>query len=220
VDALLTQLLRPTPPLPAYPPTPTFGTIGLGNSWWIFLVVFLAVTASWAGVPAIGGLAAGTAGALASQGQLGLAAVITVVVLAGELGGLIGYSIGLRWGRSLVERPGKRQESRERALASAEHLYARWGRLAVFVTPAIFSGTAAMRRREFVVWNFVAALGFACFTVGGAYGIGRLVTGHHAEKDLAVLVLGVSLGAGLYLGGRRLYRRREAHLQGDTIEQP
>jgi membrane protein DedA with SNARE-associated domain len=184
-------------------------TEGLASSWWIFLVLFLAVTASWAGVPAIGGAAAGAAGVLASQGKLGLAAVIAVVAIGGEAGGLLGYGIGIRWGRSLVERPGKRQESRRRALAKGETFYDRWGRLAVFVTPAIISGTAKMPHREFALWNFLAALGFALVTVAGAYGIGRLATGHHAVADVAILVLGVALGSGLYLVSRHLHRRRE-----------
>jgi membrane protein DedA with SNARE-associated domain len=192
------------------------GTAGTDNAWWILLVVFLAVTASWAGVPVIGGLAAGTAGALASQGKLGLAAVITIVAIAGEVGGLIGYRIGFRWGRSLVERPGRRQASREKALATGEHFYAKWGRFAVFVTPAIVSGTAGMRHREFAVWNFLAALGFAIFTVAGAYGIGRLVTGHHATEDIAILVLGIVFGLGLYELGKHVHRRREAELRASA----
>jgi membrane protein DedA with SNARE-associated domain len=187
-------------------------TVGLGSSWWVFLVVFMAVTASWAGVPVIGGLAAGTAGALASQGQLALAGVVAVVALGGEAGGLIGYRIGSRWGRFLIERPGKRQSARRNALAKGEQFYERWGRYAVFVTPAIISGTARMRHVEFAVWNFIAALGFALFAVAGAYGVGRLVTGHHAVEDLAILVLGIGFGFGLYEVGRRVHRRREASI--------
>jgi len=195
-------------------------TEGLANSWWILLVVFLAVTAAWAGVPIIGGIAAGTAGALASQGELGLAAVIVIVAIAGELGGLIGYRIGFRWGRALVERPGKRQESREKALASGERIYAKWGRLAVFVTPAIISGTAGMRHRQFVVWNFVAALGFALFTVAGAYGIGRLLTGHHTARDILILVVGIGLGWLLYRVARHFHPRHQVDAHGQVGQTP
>lgn len=178
-------------------------------SWWVLPLVFVAVAASWAGVPAVGGLAAGTAGALASQGKVGLGLVVAVVTVAGEVGGLIGYKIGVRWGRSLVERPGKHQASREKALAGGERLYARWGRLAVFVTPAIVSGTAKMQYREFAVWNMIASFGFALFTVAGAYGIGRLVTGNHGVRDIAILVVGLGAGSVLYFAARRFHRRRE-----------
>jgi membrane protein DedA with SNARE-associated domain len=193
---------------------PMLATEGLADTWWIFLVLFLAVTAAWAGVPVIGGVAAGTAGALASQGKLGLSAVIVIVAIAGELGGLIGYRIGFRWGRSLVERPGKRLESREKALATGERIYAKWGRLAVFVTPAIISGTAGMRLRQFVVWNFVAALGFALFTVAGAYGIGRLLTGHHTTRDILILVVGIGVGWALYRVARHFHPRHPIDTDG------
>jgi membrane protein DedA with SNARE-associated domain len=80
----------------------------------------------------------------------------------------------------------------------------------VFVTPAIVSGTARMPHRQFVIWNFVDAVGFALFAVGGAYGLGRLVTGHHAIRDFAILVFGVALGA-LLLSLARRHRRSVAH---------
>ena len=60
-------------------------TEGFSQSWWIYVVVFLAVAAAWAGVPVIGGVAAATAGALASQGKLELAAVVAMVAVAGEV---------------------------------------------------------------------------------------------------------------------------------------
>jgi hypothetical protein len=69
---------------------------GLASTWWQYLLLFLAVTASWAGVPVIGTAALGAAAVAASQDKLDLAAVIAVAVLAGEAGGLGGYAIGRR----------------------------------------------------------------------------------------------------------------------------
>ena len=40
---------------------------GLGSTWWQYVLLFLAVAASWAGVPAIGTAALGAAGVAASQ---------------------------------------------------------------------------------------------------------------------------------------------------------
>ena len=118
----------------------------------------------------------------------------------------------------LLERPGKRQATRASALAKGERIYERWGRLAVFVTPAIISGTAKMRHREFALWNLLAVLGFALLTVAGAYGVGRVATGHHAARDLAILVLGIALGLGLYVLARRYHRAREDRLNEGTDE--
>src|SRR5262249_27109773 len=150
---------------------------GLGTTWWHYVVLFAAVAASWAGVPFIGATVAGAAGVAASQGELDLAAVIIVATAAGEVGGLIGYDIGFRWGRDLLDRPGKHQARRQNLMAEGERAYAKWGGLAVFLTPAIVSGTAKMRHARFAFWNLIASLGFAVSVTASAYGIGKLATG-------------------------------------------
>jgi membrane protein DedA with SNARE-associated domain len=164
------------------------------SSWWQYVLLFLAVAASWAGVPFIGATALGAAGAAASQGNLDLTAVVIVATAAGEAGGLLGYSIGNRWGRRLLERPGKHQAGRQKMVERGETAYARWGRLAVFFTPAIVSGTAKMKYGQFVLWNLLAAFGFAVSVGTSAYGIGRVVTGHDSLKDIGILVLGLVVG--------------------------
>src|SRR6516162_10703590 len=133
----------------------------MGSTWWQYLLLFLAIGASWAGVPFIGTAALGAAAVAASQDRLGLAAVIGVSVLAGEVGGLGGYAIGRRWGRRLLERPGRRQAGREKMMARGEKLYARWGWLAVFFTPAIVSGTANMPAYRFALFNLLDSLGWS-----------------------------------------------------------
>ena len=168
---------------------------GLGSTWWQYLVLFLAVAASWAGVPFIGTAALGAAAVAASQRRLDLAAVIVVATVAGEAGGIGGYAIGRRWGRRLLERPGRHRAGREKVEERGERLYARWGWLAVFVTPAIVSGTAKMRPYRFAVWNLLDSLGWTASVAASAYGIGRLATGHHGWHDIAVLVIGLGIGA-------------------------
>lgn len=66
-------------------------------------------------------------------------------------GGLGGYAIGRRWGRRLLERPGRHQARREKVIKRGESLYARWGALAVFITPAIVSGMAKTPPYRFAV---------------------------------------------------------------------
>jgi membrane-associated protein len=166
----------------------------VGSTWWQYLLLFVAVAASWAGVPFIGATALGAAGAAASQSRLDLAAVVVTATIAGEVGGLAGYSIGNRWGRVLLERPGKHQAGRQKMVERGEIAYRRWGRLAVFFTPAIVSGTAKMKYGQFVLWNLLAAFGFATSVGASAYGIGRVVTGHDTFEDVAILVLGLVVG--------------------------
>lgn len=171
-------------------------TASIVSTWWEYVVLFIAVTASWAGVPVVGTTALGAAGIAASQGNLDLALVVAVSTAAGELGGLIGYAIGFRWGRRLlVEHPGKHQGGRQRMVERGERAYARWGRLAVFFTPAIVSGTAKMEHGQFVLWNLIAALAFSIAVAASSYGIGRLVTGHASLHDIATLLVGLAVGA-------------------------
>lgn len=193
---------------------------GLGSTWWQYLLLFLAVAASWVGVPVIGTAALGAAAVAASLGKLDLAAVIAVATIAGEAGGLGGYAIGRRWGRRLLERPGRHQARREKMVERGEKLYARWGRLAVFFTPAIVSGTAKMRPYQFAFWNLLASLAWTLSVAASAYGVGRLATGHHTGHDIAILVIGLGAGALVTFVGVRRHRRRTARPLGAPVSAP
>jgi len=182
---------------------------GIGNTWWQYLLLFVLVAASWAGVPAIGTAALGSAAVAASQRRLDLAAVIVVAVIAGEAGGLC-YAIGRRWGRQLLERPGRHQARREKIMERGEDLYARWGWLAVFVTPAIVSGTAKMPPYRFASWNLLDSLMWTVSVAASAYGVSRLVTGHHTWHDVAILVIGLGAGTFVIVTAVRRHRRRTA----------
>lgn len=195
-------------------------TAGLGGVWWQYLLLVLAVAASWAGVPLIGTAALGAAAVAASQRRLDLAAVIVVSVLAGEAGGLGGYAIGRRWGRRLLERPGRHQARREKVMERGESLYARWGFLGVFVTPAIVSGTAKMPPYKFAFWNLLASLGWTVSVAASAYGIGRLAAGHHTWHDIAILVIGLAAGVLITVTAVRRHRRRTAQRPAAVADQP
>jgi membrane protein DedA with SNARE-associated domain len=164
-------------------------------AWWEYAVLFLAVMASWAGVPAIGSAAVAAAAVGASQGKLNLIAVIVISTIAGEVGGLVGYHVGNRWGAQILARPGKRQSGRQKLMDKGELAYAKWGRLAVFVTPAIISGTAKMKHSQFAVWNFVASFMFTLSVAATAYGLGRVTTGHHSREDVLILIIGLVMSA-------------------------
>jgi membrane-associated protein len=180
------------------------------DTWWQYLLLFVAVAASWAGVPFIGATALGAAAVAASQGRLNLAVVVGVATVAGEVGGLIGYAVGDRWGQILLERPGKHQEGRRKIVEKGERAYARWGRLAVFFTPAVVSGTAKMRHGQFVLWNLIASFAFAVSVAASAFGIGRVVTGHTSPRDIGTLLVGLVVGALVMVWFVHHRRRRSA----------
>jgi len=124
---------------------------------------------------------------------------------------LVGYAIGSRWGRSLLGRPGRHLETRQRVLAKGEAAYARWGRLAVFFTPAIVSGTAKMAHGQFAVWNLIASFAFAVSVCASAYGLGRLLSGHTSPHDVGTLLVGLGVGFGLFWLAHVRRRRARAH---------
>jgi membrane protein DedA with SNARE-associated domain len=162
---------------------------------WAYLVVFAAAAAGYMGIPVIGTAVIGGAAVLASQGELNIAAVLIVAALGCEVGGLGGFRIGGHWGRQLLERPGPALEWRKKTVAKGEEVYQKWGRAAVFVTPSIVSGALDMKFSQFVVWNFLAGTVFVVSVGAGAYGVGKVSTGHTDPVSVGMLIGGVVVAA-------------------------
>ena len=178
---------------------------------WAYLAILAATAAGYMGVPFIGTAAIGAAAVFASQGKLNIAAVLIVAVIGNEVGGLLGYKIGDRWGRRILEHPGPALEWRKKTLAKGETIYQKWGRLAVFFTPALVSGALRMRFGQFAVWNFFAGAVFVLSVGPAAYGAGRVASGHHDLVSVGMLAGGVTVGAlCVVLGVRHHCRRRAA----------
>lgn len=192
----------------------------LDSTWWQYVVLFFTVAASWAGVPAIGAATIGAAVVAASQDKLDITAVILVSVIAGEVGGLGGYAIGRRWGRQLMERPGRRQASRKKMEERGESVYARWGAIAVFFTPSIISGTARMPPGRFAFWNLLSSLTWTASVAASVYGVTRLATGHTSWHDIAVLIAGLAAAALVILFVVRRQRKHEAPHPPAVADEP
>ncbi len=84
----------------------------------------------------------------------------------------------------------------------------------MFFTPAIVSGTAKMRPYQFAFWNLLDSLGWRLSVAASAYGVGRLATGHHTGRDIAILVIGLGAGALVTFAVVRRHRRRTARPPG------
>jgi membrane-associated protein len=177
---------------------------------WAYLAVFALMALTFAGLPAIGAAVVGWAAVLASQGKLNIVIVLVVAALGAEVGGLAGYSIGVRWGRKLLDRPGRWRERRQKALAGGERIYAKWGRLAVFFTSTIVSGILRMKYSQFVVWNFVVGAVYVLSVGPAAYGAGKVAAGEQDWGSLGPLVAGLAIAAGCAVLAARYYRRHQA----------
>jgi membrane protein DedA with SNARE-associated domain len=174
-----------------------------------YLLLFLLVVASGAGVPAIGTVALGAAAVLASQDELSIDVILVVGCLGAAIGGVIGYGGGRRWGLALMERPGRWEEQRKRTLERGHEIYGRWGWLACFVIPSFVAGIARMRFAIYLIFGTIAAFLHASATALGAYGAGKVVSGHHDIVSVFELTLGLVLLA--WLIQRVRLRRRAAH---------
>jgi membrane protein DedA with SNARE-associated domain len=182
----------------------------VSDGFWVYVGIFALVLLGWAGIPGIGAAVLGAATAAASQGRLDITAVLIVAIFAVEVGGLVGYSVGIRWGRALLSRPGPLLARRQRVLTAGEAMYVKWGRLAVFFTPCMVSGIAKMKYSQFVVWNFLAGAAYVISVGFSVYGAGKVATGHHDPVSVGSLVVGIAVGVAVFLFGRRYYRRRKA----------
>jgi membrane protein DedA with SNARE-associated domain len=172
-----------------------------------YAIVYFGVAASWIGIPIVGGAVLAGAGALAGDGQLDVWLVVAVATLGACTGGYAGYSIGLRAGAALAERPGRWQRQRARAISAGERFYRRWGPVAVFITPTWVSGALRMPRDSFLLWNAIAAVVSTLVTVIGAYAIVGAVLGHLSASPEILVLAGAGLAVAA-LGFALLWRRR------------
>jgi len=177
---------------------------------WAYLAVFVLMVVAFAGIPVIGALVVGWASVLASQGKLNIGLVLAVAMVGAEVGGMAGYRIGARWGRRLLERPGRWQERRRRMAARGERIFAKWGWLAVFLISTIVCGMLKMKYAQFLVWNFVVGAVYVLSVGPAAYGVGKVSASEQDAGSLAALLIGLAIAAGCIVLAARYYRRRRA----------
>lgn len=189
----------------------------------------LLVMAESGGVPVPGETALIVGGVLASRGTLRIELVIAVAAGAAIVGDNIGYYIGRRGGRWLLQRPGPFHEHRLRVLETGEPFFARHGPKAVFFGRFILglrtwaswlAGANHMRWRAFLLWN---ALGGICWATGVgllAYFVGRSAGNLITTFGIFGLVaLAIAAAAG-FLWHRRTARRAAAGNQPQAPEAP
>ena len=126
-------------------------------------------------------------GYLVSQGRFNLWWVATAGAIGCNLGSVVAYEVGYYGGRRLVERFGRLIWISRHELELADHFFARFGNLAVFVSRllpvirtfiALPAGVARMPRIPFHIYTF---LGSWPWCLGLAY-VGQ-VLGEQWDKD-------------------------------------
>lgn len=157
------------------------------------------------------------AGAAAAHGLVEWWTVLLAAWIFGAVGDMIGFGIGRRWGRTLIDRYGDRVGLTPKRVEEADEFVDRWGVLAVAggrLIPAVrvllmpTAGASTMRWQSFVLADIAGAgLWAAVHTmIGYLVGLGL----EHANDTalFGALIVLVVVGAGAVLWIRR--RRRSS----------
>jgi membrane protein DedA with SNARE-associated domain len=175
-------------------------------------LLFLVVMAESSGLPVPGETGLIAAAVAASQGKLQIELVIAIAAVAAIVGDNIGYQIGRKGGRWLLERPGRFERQRRQVIVTGEPFFERHGPKAVFfgrfilglrVWASWLAGATHMRWRSFFLWN---ALGGICWaTAIGllAYFLGNAAGNAIQTFGLFGLFAVLALLVGLFVAHRR-----------------
>jgi membrane-associated protein len=187
-------------------------------------LLFLVVMGESSGIPIPGETGLIAAGVLASQGKLHIGLVIPIAAVAAIVGDNIGYQIGRKGGRWLLERPGRFYRQRLRVLSTGEPFFERHGPKAVFfgrfvlglrVWASWLAGANHMRWRSFFLWN---ALGGICWATGVgliAYFLGN-TAGNAIEAFGLYGLAAVLVAIGVFLSAHIRHRRHSEAATEDT----
>ncbi len=135
-----------------------------------YVAIFVGVFAESVGVPVPGETALLVAGFLASQGLLHLPLVVVFALCGTFLGDNLGFWLGRRYGRGLLERYGRKVGINKERLAKIDRFFEKHGPKTVlfarFVTglrvvAAVAAGASGMRWRTFVPYNLGGAVPWA-----------------------------------------------------------
>jgi membrane protein DedA with SNARE-associated domain len=198
---------------------------------WLALVLVFALPAlessAFVGFVFPGEIALVLGGVLASEGRIALGAVLAAGIAGAAVGDSVGYWVGRRYGRRVLEGTLGRWINHEHFDRAERYLAARGGK-AVFLsrfTAALrvlvpgLAGMAHMPYRTFAVFNLASAIGWGTLSVFLGFLGGRSwrhvasVSSHIGVAALGIVVLAVVVG---HLMRRRRARAAPVDLTGPS----
>jgi len=178
-------------------------------------LLFALIAVESMGVPLPGETALFAASILASDGKFSIVAVIAIAATAAIVGDNVGYLIGRKAGRRLLEAPGPFERHRRGVIAYGQPFFDRHGPKAVFlgrfvaglrITAAWLAGVNHMPWKSFLFWNATGGIVWAT-TIGVlAYAFGHAAERAIETAGLVGLIGAVALGIGVWI-----YVRRRTH---------
>ena len=188
--------------------------IGISNSLGYLLPAIIGLESM--GVPSPGETALVAAAILASQGKLQIELVIVIGIASAILGDNLGYWLGRKLGREVLEAPGPFQRRRITVIAAGDKFFQKHGPKAVFLArwialvrfaAAWLAGINRMPFKLFFLYNAAGGITWAI-----TYGLVGYYGGHAAASVLTrvgivgAIVLGVVVVGGFVFLRVREYR--------------
>ena len=180
-----------------------------------YIVMFVLVVTMGAGVPGAGDASLLAAGTLAGEGRLNVWAVFVIAMVAWMLGSAIGYAIGVRQGRWLLERPGWLERPRQSLLVRGDDLFGRHSFLGSATMPGFVSGIFGVRFAVFTLGALAAGVFWVGIYMVLSYFLGAKIAQAVGNVGTTVIfgaVLVVALGLAIRAGVARWRRPRPARL--------
>ncbi len=180
-----------------------------------YFVVFFGVMLENAGVPVPGETILLAGAALARFGHLSLPNVILIAVLGAVLGDNVGFFIGRRGGRRLLERKGRMFGLTPARLAQFDAFFAKHGAKTVFiarfvtglrVVGAVLAGASTLPWGRFLVFNVAGAVAWASTFGAVGYALGYswdTIEQWIGHLGLALLLVLAAAGAVAFVRSRR-----------------
>ena len=176
-----------------------------------YIILFLLVVTTGAGIPGPGDASMIAAGTLAGEGRLNIGIVIVTSIVGWLVGSLAGYQVGRRGGRALLDHPGRLEKRRKSLLAKGDHAFGRHNFVASVTLPAYVSGIFRVRLYVFVLGALVSGAFFIALYEGLSYLFGEEVAkriGDAGSKVILGVVVAVAIGLGLRAAWSRWRARR------------
>lgn len=177
-----------------------------------YLGLCAAAAASWVGVPGPGEPVLIAAGVIAARHKLDIGSVVLVAWAGATVGGVAGWVIGMKAGRTVLTTRGPLRRARLKALKRGDDVFGRHPVLGVLLTPSWIAGIHRVPTRVYLPTNAAAAAAWAAGIGLGAYFIGPKVV--ELVDDLGwVLGLGLVLLVAAAVWAEISRRRRKARRQ-------
>lgn len=197
----------------------------------VYLLVGLVIGVESMGIPLPGEVTLVSASLLAATGAVRPEWVAGSAALGAIVGDSIGYAVGRRGGRPLLERLGRRfpRHLGPTHLARAEQLFARWGVWAVFfgrfvallrILAGPLAGALRVPYRRFLVANAAGGLLWAFGTTYLLFSVGRIAERWLKDLSWVGLLVAVLCGVASTLWLRRRARRAAAAGPAPTGREP